>query len=92
MRGVYGVRNGPVAIQLTAADGEPLAVLSVNMYKPECSHDSKDLPSGCFYVKNWSENTKLAEEAFASGLFVLRDDLPQAQSGFVSAPVWQIKT
>jgi hypothetical protein len=71
--------------------GEPLATLSVNMYKPECSQDSRDLPRDCFYVKQWAENRDIAEEAWKSGLFTLREDLPIAHSGFVSAPVWQIK-
>ena len=48
-------------------------------------------PVDCFYVKTWSENEAIASEAMASGLFLHRDDLPEARSGFVSAPVWQIK-
>lgn len=87
----YGRADGPLAVLLQLEDGEPLATLSVNMYRPECSHDSADLPADCFYVKQWSENEELSSEAFATGLFVLRDDLPGARSGFVSAPVWQIK-
>jgi hypothetical protein len=89
-RAKYGGANGPTAVLLESV-GEPLATLSVNMYKPECSQDSRDLPRDCFYVKQWSENREIAAEAFASGLFVLREDLPIAHSGFVSAPVWQIK-
>lgn len=85
----YERANGPLAITLEVA-GEPLGVLSVNMYKPACSQDSKDLPPGCFYVKTWSENEELAEEALASGLFKVREDLPAARSGFVSAPVWEV--
>jgi hypothetical protein len=92
LRATYGSAEGPTAVMLTCGDlCEPLATLSVNMYRPDCSHDSKDLPPDCFYVKAWSENEEIAEEAFASGLFVNRDDLPQASSGFVSARVWQIK-
>lgn len=89
LRGTYG-KDGPLAIALETSDGEPLAKLSVNMYVPECSHDSTELPPDCFYVKGWAENTELADEAFKSGLFVLRADLPSARSGFVTAPVWQI--
>lgn len=88
-KATYGAPNGPIAV-LLEADGEPLATLSVNMYKPECSQDSRDLPGACFYVKNWSENEQIAKDAANSGLFVLRADLPEARSGFVSAPVWQI--
>ena len=40
-RGTYDGANGPLAIVLTLANGEPLTTLSVNMYRPECSHDSK---------------------------------------------------
>jgi hypothetical protein len=60
------------------------------MYKPECSHDSADLPKDCFYVKDWSENERIAEEALASGLFKVREDLPMASSGHVVAEVWQL--
>lgn len=89
LRGSYLRADGPTAIKLES-DGEPLATLSVNMYLPDCTHDSQDLPADCFYVKQWSENETLAAEALASGLFVQRDDLPVASCGFVQAPVWQI--
>lgn len=89
-RATYQSADGPVAVMLTAEDGEPLAHLSVNMYRPECSHDSTDLPADCFFVKRWSENEAISAEALASGLFTERLDLPTAQSGFVSAPAWQI--
>ena len=89
-RTTYGAADGPCAIPLTIG-GAPLATLSVNMYRPECSQDSRDLPADCFYVKEWAVNETLAPEAFASGLFILRDDLPRASSGYVTAPVWQIK-
>lgn len=90
LRGHYQRADGPVAVQLVT-DAGPLATLSVNMYRPECSHDSSRLPADCFYVKQWEENEAIADEAFASGLFALREDLGTAQSGFVTAPVWQIK-
>ncbi len=90
MRGTYQGAKGPTAVVLTLEDGEPLATLSVNMYRPECSHDSSDLPQDCFYVKEWSENEAIASEALQSGLFTERSDLPRARSGFVDAPVWQI--
>jgi hypothetical protein len=86
----YGGPSGPLAVPLQLSNGEPLAVLSVNMYLPDCSRDSRDLPADCFYVKEWGENEELAAEALASGLFKLRDDLPEASSGFINAPVWQI--
>lgn len=90
VRATYEGSKGPTAIVLQCDDGEPLATLSVNMYTPECSHDSTALPADCFYVKQWSENEELAKDAMASGLFKLRDDLPAARSGYVSAPVWQL--
>lgn len=90
MRGTYGSHTGPTAIVLQSHDGEKLATLSVNMYKPDCSLDSRDLPRDCFYVKTWGGNEDLAAEAQASHLFLPRPDLPQAESGFVTAPAWQI--
>jgi hypothetical protein len=89
-RATYLGENGPTAVTLTLQDGEPLATLSVNMYQPECSHDSSDLPPDCFYAKRWGENEAISAEALAGGLFVERADLPQADSGYVTAPVWQI--
>lgn len=88
----YLEEDGPLAILLESADGEPLTTLSVNMYLPECSHDSRDLPADCFYVKLWGGNEDLSQEALASGLFIERGDLPQSRSGYVvSAPVWQLR-
>lgn len=91
LRATYDGPKGPMAVVLQCAAGEPLATLSVNMYRPECSHDSKDLPKDCFYVKRWSENEELSAEALASGLFVERSGLPEAASGWVTAPVWQLR-
>lgn len=86
--GSYG-HNGPLAVAMTSPKDGSLGVLSVNMYKPECTQDSRDLPKDCFYVKTWSENEGLAKDAFKSGLFIERPDLPQARSGYVVASVWQ---
>lgn len=87
--------DGSTAITLTCnLEGydEPLATLSVCLYKPDCSHNSTDLPPGCFYVKKWGENIAICGEALASGLFVERPDLGTAASGFVTdIPVWQVK-
>lgn len=83
--------DGPTAISLVGSDyGEQIATLSVNMYRPECSHDSGDLPKDCFYAKTYGENELVAAEALASGLFIERTDLPKARSGYIEAPVWQI--
>lgn len=88
--GNYGSPKGPAAVALTLDDGEPLATLSVNMYRPDCSRDSADLPADCFYVKHWGGNESIVVDALASGLFKERADLPEARSGYVSAPVWQL--
>ncbi len=89
-QGTYGGPTGPVAVVLMLEGGEPLATLSVNMYRPECSQDSRDLPPNCFYAKDWGGNETFTEDALASGLFIEREDLPEALSGYVAAPVWQI--
>lgn len=87
----YMRADGPLAVLLFDAEGERLTNLSVNMDATDgASHDSRDLPADCFYVKTWEENSLLAFEALASGLFIQRPDLPVALSGFVAAPVWQI--
>lgn len=87
----YGGRpDGPLAVKLFA-DGSPLAMLSVNLTRPECSHDSRDLPPDCFYAKTWGENEEVAREVLASGLFLPRDDFPLGRSGYVAAPVWQVR-
>jgi hypothetical protein len=56
LAGTYGGPHGPTAIVLQTDLGEPLATLSVNMYWPECSEDSRSLAADCFYVKTWAEN------------------------------------
>ena len=82
--------NGTLAVQLWCCGEEggppiePLATLSVNL--PE----SASLPERCFYVKDWSENEEIAAEAFASGWFRLRGDLPMAFSGHVVAEAWEM--
>lgn len=89
VQATYLFANGPIAIILQLANGEKLANLSANMYRPECSRDSKDLAVDCFYVKTW-DSPDLVKEALASGLFRERGDLPPAESGHVTSPVWQI--
>ncbi len=89
-RATYGGPSGPLAVVLQTEDGEPLATLSVNMYRPECSDDSRDLPAGCFYAKDYGGQEELAAEALNSGFFKERDDLPEAYSGFIMAPVWEL--
>ncbi len=87
----YRSVDGPLAVQLHNAEG-PLATLSVNLARKDgASHDSRDLPPDCFYVKTWSEGEEIAEEARQSGLFIERPDLGTARSGFVTCPVWQVR-
>ena len=90
LQATYDGPKGPTAVVLQTAEGEPLTTLSVNMYLPACSQDSKDLPADCFYVKQWGGNEDLAADALRTGVFVERPELPCAASGFVTAPVWQI--
>lgn len=92
LRATYDSLTGPTAVVLQTENGERLATLSINMYWPDCSHDSKDLPDDCFYVKTYADLEELAVEAMAGGLFVPRVDLPHAESGLITAPVWQIKS
>lgn len=90
-RTTYQRPSGPLAV-LLYSDSGPLATLSVNLALEDGpSHDSRDLPPDCFYVKTWSENEKIAEEARQSGLFIERPDLGTARSGFVTCPVWQVR-
>lgn len=84
----YG--GGELAVILQCEDGEPLATLSVNMYRPDCSQSSQDLPADCFYMKSWSENEEIAMDAASSGLFKRRADIPAAESGYVIADAFQL--
>lgn len=84
-RAHYLSEDGPVAVLLTTPDGEHLATLSVNL-----EGHSKYLPENCFYVKDWSENDELADEARQSGLFKARPDISRVHSGFVVAGAWEI--
>lgn len=81
----YLSEGGPAAVIMTLPDGRYLATLSVNL-----EGHSKRLPENCFYVKDWSENHELAEEAARSGLFKARPDIPKVHSGFVTAGAWEI--
>lgn len=71
-----------IALQLVDELDDYYCMLSVNI--PE----SKMLPPDHVFIKNWSENEKVAEAAFATGLF--EDTGKKAQSGYVQAPLWRI--
>lgn len=77
--------EGGTAVLLFTAAGEPLGKLSTNLGAP-----TRALPSNCFHLKDWSENTRLAEDALESPLFRLRGDLPEVESGFVSVMACEI--
>lgn len=91
LAGNYGDANGPLALVLELSSGELLTRLTANMTRPDCSHDSRELPPLCFYVKTWFENERIAQEALLSGLFIERADLPRARCGEVEAPAWQVR-
>lgn len=82
--------NSALAVQLWCEDGEgcvePLARLSVNL--PE----SFALPARCFYVKWWSENEEIVEDAAFSGWFKWRRDLPTARVSehLLRTGVWEL--
>jgi hypothetical protein len=89
VQSTYLSADGPTAILLESGEHGPLCRLSVNMYRPDCSQDSRELPPNCFYMKDWGQED-LAAEAQASGLFKLRTDLAPAESGHVQAQAWEI--
>ena len=77
-------RNGDgLAVELVDTNGDSIAMLSVNI--PECSHQLGD---GEFFVKTWSENAELAEDAFLSGLF---HETGCTSDDNVSAQIWKFK-
>lgn len=70
--------------------GEPLGKLSVNLAHGQ-ARQSKDLPSDCFYAKDWQENEALARECLASGWFEIDFDQPPGVSGFNVYDVWRLR-
>ena len=82
VKSAYSI-GGKVAVELIADTGEPIAVLSVNI--PESAHL---LGSGEFFVKTWSENEELAEDALASGIFRATG---RTSKTVLNAPIWASK-
>ena len=75
--------NDRPAITLTVAEtGEPMAVATVN-------YSSQHMPEGYAAFKTWSENEGLILVLQDAGI-VGRDMLTTVESGFVSAPVYEI--
>lgn len=79
----YG--NGNTAVEAVSTEGEPVAVLSVNM--PPYDR----LPDGVFYLKDWSENAMIAAAFLASGLVEPAGTglFPTRASGFVTADAYR---
>jgi|SRR5579862_1416045 len=77
--------GGATYIQLVGKDkypGEPIATLTVNL-----PNNNKMLNKGEFFVKTWSENEMIANDALKSGLFV--DTGRRVETGYVEAQIWK---
>jgi len=70
--------NGRLAIQIVDTDGMPYAKLTVNI--PEYF-----LPEDQLLVKDYSENTPIANTIFEKGILVKTGIF--AESGYIQAPV-----
>ena len=81
MTNAYHV-GGKLAVELFDDNGELIAALSVNM--PECS---RQLGSGEFFAKTWSENGEIAAEALASGIF---QDTGRKSDNIMNAQIWKL--
>ena len=68
------------AVELVDDKGEPMFMLSVNL--PESSHLLRERE---FFVKTWSENQEIAEDALASGIFRRTG---RTSGGALNAPIW----
>lgn len=78
-------QNGRLALELSDSEGDPYAVISVNL--PEYP----DLPKNYMYVKNWSENQQIVEDMVKLG--ILEDtEFPAVPSGMVMVPVYRINS
>jgi hypothetical protein len=77
---VFYQNGGKLAVELVGENGEPIAMLSVNI--PESSHM---LGENEFFAKTWSENEEIAEDALQSGIF---RDTGRTSDGFLKAGIW----
>lgn len=77
--------DGNLAINLTDSFGSPLAKLSVNL--PDNAYL---LSENQFFAKTYSENSEIAKDALASGLF--RQTNTIVRNGWVECPIWEILT
>ena len=77
--------GGALAIELVdAKDGEPIARLSTRL------DASSRLPADCFFMKDWSENQRIATEVIQSGWVKPRPDIPPGRSGFIVADAFEL--
>ena len=75
-------QNGNTAIIAEDTQGDIYAVLSVNMPGTDW------LPSGIFFLKDWSENESIAAAFIASGLVAKAKNVMPRNSGFISATAY----
>ena len=74
-------KSGRTALQLhIVGTGKPYATLTCNMSEVSLEDDE-------VIIKNWSENTQVAQDAFNTGLFENTGKL----AGNIRAPIWRIK-
>jgi len=73
-------QDGKPAILVMGEDGIPYATLSTNV--------DVDLEPGEVLIKNYSENTNLANIVLSKGWFT--DTGKRVESGFVQIPIWRI--
>lgn len=74
-------KGGRMALQLhVVGTGEPYAILTCNMSEVPLEDDE-------VIIKNWSENTQVAQDAFNTGLFENTGKV----AGEIRAPIWRIK-
>lgn len=85
LRGQY-TRGSGTAVIVQTKDGEPYATLSVML------QDVAVPPAGQFYLKDWSENERIAKAFVESGLVEKVEDPEQtAQAGFVVAGLYRLR-
>lgn len=75
--------DGCMAVQLHEAEGQPYSILSCHV--PE----SELIPKDAFYLKEWAENSEVAQAIFDADL-VIPIDAPVYDSGFVKAYAYKL--
>jgi hypothetical protein len=78
----YQVDENFPAVFLIDRHKEPIATLSVYI-------EGVELEPGEFLAKTWSENQRIADQAYESGLFENTGKI--VPTGYVEAEVWRIK-